>query len=168
MNRLARILAVCAFACAIVILLPILPALAQAPALSGTSIDFAPLLNQVVVPLAVAILPIVATWLAFKVKIWLGIQNNAALAGVVDSALTNALGYAQSLLAAKIPAGPIPLDVKNEIVAVAANYALGHVPDALKMLGVDQASLVQKLQARLTINTTPPAANIAVVTPPAA
>lgn len=191
MKMLRLIGAACAFACALaltavltvarfgrhaaaiagailfVILLPGLAAAADTPATTlGTTIDFGPVLHDVVLPIALAILPIVAAWVASKVNGWLGIQNNAALSGLIETAMQNGLALAQSKVPNLVPTA-IPVDVKNELIATAANYVLAHVPDALKMLGVDQGALIQKLEARLAVNTTPAEQSVAVPTSPA-
>lgn len=152
----------------VVIFLPGLAAAADAAAaVASTVIDFGPVVSQFVVPLVIALLGILGTWLLAKAKTWLNLKNNDALAGVLETAMQNGLALAQSRIPNLVPSS-IPLDVKNEIVAVAGRYVLDHVPDALKLLGVDQTALVEKLEARLSVNTTPPAASIAVPTDPAA
>ncbi len=172
MKMLRRIGVACAAACAAACALalaavPLVPALADTAAPS-TVVDFGPFLHDVVMPLAVALVGVGVTWLGARANTWLGLQSNSQLGGVIEVALQNGLAFAQSRLAVALPAGqPIPVDVKNQILATAANYALAHVPDALKMLGVDQATLLQKLEARLSLNTTPAAASIAVPTDPA-
>lgn len=135
------------------------PAFAQ----EATKIDFGPLVQQVVWPLLSAAVLAVGAWGVQKFSQWLGIKNNEALGKTVEDALRNGLAYAQS------KAGDVPLtvDVKNEIVATAANYAIKHVPDAMKKLGVGQDVLLEKLEARLSLNVTPPEKSIAVPTPPA-
>jgi hypothetical protein len=41
------------------------------------------------------------------------------------------------------------VDTKNEAIATAVNYALEHVPDALKYFGVDGEQLSKMVEARL-------------------
>lgn len=169
-----RLLAVTACALALVAVLPLLamaPALAadtpSAPALSPTQVDIAPLINQVVVPLLGALGGLLVTWLVAKVCGWLGIQANSQVAGVLETAMQNGLAFAQSQLKDKVGNGVVPIDVKNQVIATAANYVIAHTPGAMKTLGVDQASLIQKIEARLSLNTTPAAQSIAVPTDPA-
>jgi len=139
----------------------ILPAMAQ-----SSVIDFAPLVNQVIMPLAIAVLGAVGTWAVVRFKTWLGIKQTSQLATTLDTALQNGLAFAQSQLPGVVANMPLSLATKNDVLAVAANYAITHVPDTLKALGVDQAMLLQKLEARLSINTTPSEQSIAVPNAP--
>ena len=132
---------------------------------ASTKVDLGPLLANVVYPLAAAVVTLLAAWLSKRAATWLGLQNDAAIRGTLETAMQNGLAFAQGKLNAS--AGSMSIDTKNQLVAVAANYAVAHVPDALKALGVDQATLVEKLQARLSINTTPAAESVAVPTEPA-
>src|SRR5579864_2442517 len=118
--------------------LPIMPALAEAPPLA-TSVDIGPLINQVVLPTVAAIGSVLAAWIAAKVAAYLNLQNTGQLSGILEVALQNGLAFAQSALKTRLPAdGSVPIDLKNEVLATAANYALAHVPDTLKSLGVDK------------------------------
>lgn len=151
-----------------VILLPGLAAAADAAAsVSSTVIDFAPVVNAVLVPLLLALLGVLGTWVLTKLKTWLNLQNNDALSGVLETAMQNGLAFAQSKIPGLVPTA-IAFDTKSTLIATAANYVIAHAPDTMKMLGVDQAALIQKLEARLSVNTTPAAQSIAVPTDPAA
>ena len=136
------------------------PAVAQ----ETTKVDCGPLVQQVVWPLLSAALLAVGAWGVQKLSTWLGIKNNEVLQNTVESALKNGLAYAQS----KVGDVPLTVDVKNEIVATAANYTLGHIPSVLKKLGIDEKTLAEKLEARLALNTTPPEVSVAIPTPPKA
>jgi hypothetical protein len=168
MKMLRRLSVARAAACALALTTLALPALAQTTPASPTSIDFRPIVNDVVMPAVVSLLGILAAWLGMKLRTWLGLQQNSALAGTLETALQNALAFAQSKVQGVIATAPLTLDVKNQVIAEAANYALAHVPDTLKALGVDQKLLIQKLEARLSLNTTPTAESIAVPADPAA
>lgn len=169
MKMLRLLGAACAAACALALSLP---ALAQsdpvaASPIATTIIDFAPLVNSVLVPLAIGLLTVLGTWVLTKAKTWLGLQNNSEAAKTLETAMQNALAFAQSKIPNLTPA-TLTLDTKSALLATAANYVLAHTPDAMKLLGVDQAGLIQKLEARLSVNTTPAAQSVAVPTDPAA
>lgn len=133
-----------------VLLAPGLVALAQsAPAAPGTSIDFGPLLNQVVWPILGAVVTAFAGWVSLKVAGWLHLKNADQVRGYLEPALQNALAYGQ----AKVGKLPLTVDVKNEIVAVGAQFALDHVNDGLKFFGLDSPEAVGRLlSARLEAN----------------
>lgn len=157
MKKLRLIGAACVIACAVVF-----PALAE----TAGAIDFAPLVQQVVMPLVIAILGAVGTWALMKFRSWLGIKESSQLATTLDTALQNGLAYAQAQIPGVVANMPMTLTAKNEVVGLAARYALAHIPDTLKALGVDQALLRQKLEARLSINTTSAEQSIAVPNAP--
>ncbi len=131
------------------------------------TIDLAPLVHQVLLPIAVAVGGVLATWLAKKMADLLGVQRDDKLAARLEDAMQKGLAFAQSRLEKKIGQGPILLDVKHEIVAEATRYAVDQVPGTLKALNVTPEQLADKLAARLELNTTPPEKSIAVPTPPA-
>ena len=139
---------------------------AQVAADASTKVDLGPLLANVVYPLAAAVVTVLAAWVSKKLATRLGLANDAAWSGKLEVAMQNGLAFAQSKLNANV--GSLTIDTKNQLVAVAANYAIAHVPQAMKALGVDQTTLVEKLQARLEINTTPAAESVAVPTTPEA
>lgn len=139
-----------------------------AGAAQAATVDIGPLVSEIVIPAVVALLGLLATWLARKAVGWFGMQQDGRATELLEAAMKNGLAYAQAQLAGRIGTGPIAIEVRSEAVAIAANYAVTHVPDALKLLGVDRGKLVDKLTARLALNTTPPGQSIAVPTLPAA
>ena len=141
------------------------PVLAQAVAdPASTKVDFGPFLVNVVWPLAAAIVTILVGFLSKKAATYFGLQNDALYRDVLQTAMQRGLAYAQSQITAAADGGALTLDVKNQLVATATRYALDHEPEAAKALGVDQASVVQKVTALLQMNTTPPAQSVAVPT----
>lgn len=142
----------------------LLPGLAAA-ADTATSIDFSPFIAQYVLPLVFGILGLLGSWVLLQLRTKLGLTNDAWLSSRLEDAMRNGLALAQSQLQLKVAQGPIALDLKNQAVAIAAQYTLDHVPDTLKALGVDQGQLMQKVEARLAVNTTPAEQSIAVPTP---
>jgi hypothetical protein len=143
----------------------LLPGLAAAADPASTSVDVGPLLANYVLPFVGSLVALLGVWALRQIEVRLGLDKNARLSGMLETAMTNGLAFAQSQLAGKIGNGPLMVDVKNEAVAIAARYAADHVPDAIKTLGVTPDLLAQKIEARLTLNTTPSAASIAVPTP---
>jgi len=135
--------------------------------MNETAVDVAPLVHQVLFPIAVAVGGVLATWIAARLAGWLGIKREDALAQKLEEAMKNGLALAQSRLEAKIGKGPINVDVRHEIVATAARYAVDNVPGTLKALHVTPERLADKLEARLGLNTVPPEQSIAVPTPAA-
>lgn len=137
-----------------------------AHAADASTIDFAPLVNQIVVPVLVALLPVLVAWIVMRVRTWLGIKENSQLAACLETAMQNALALAQSRVPGVVAGLPMHTSVKSEVIAAAAKYAMDHVPDTLKQLGVTPEMLKEKLEARLSLNTTPAAESIAVPTEP--
>jgi hypothetical protein len=147
-----------------VILLPGLAAAADA----STSIDLAPILVQYVLPFAFSVLAMVGSLALLWLRKRLGMAADDQNAGKLEDAMRNGLAFAQSQLQATVAAGgPMNLQLKNQILSIAAKYAADHVPDAMKALSVGEDLLKQKLEARLSLNTTPPDQSMAVPTPPA-
>lgn len=145
----------------LVFILLLLPAVGFAA--DDTKVNLSPFVSNVVWPILSALVLALGAWGVQKVSARLGIQNNQALANTVEQALTNGLALAQS----RVGDVPLTIDVKNKIVARAAQYALDHVPEAMGKLGIGKDALLEKLEARLALNTTPPEKSVAVPTPPA-
>lgn len=133
----------------------------------ATTVDISPLINQVLIPFAVALGSVLAAWIAAKVAALLGIKREDALAAKLEEAMKNGLALAQARLEERIGTGPINIETKSQLVATAATYARDHVPGTLKALGVTPAALQEKLEARLELNTVPPEQSVAVPTPAA-
>lgn len=145
----------------LVFILLLLPAVGFAA--DDTKVNLSPFIANVVWPLLSALVLALGAWGVQKISARLGIQNNQALANTVEQALTNGLALAQS----KVGDVALTVDVKNKIVARAAQYALDHVPEAMDKLGIGKEALLEKLEARLALNTTPPEKSVAIPTPPA-
>jgi hypothetical protein len=144
----------------------LLPGLAAAADSSSTITDIAPLLNQIVFPAVISLLGILGGYVLLWVKKRMGMAADDQNAGKLEDAMKFGLAFAQSQLQAQA-SGPLNIDLKSPILTVAAKYAMDHAPDAMKALGVGEDLLRQKLEARLSLNTTPPEKSVAVPTPPA-
>lgn len=133
----------------LVIILLLLPAAARAESVQQFTIDFAPLFNAVIWPALSAIAVAIAGVIASRIQKRFGIEVDKR---AIETAMQNGLQLAQSKLSSSNISS---VNVQNRIVADAANYAITHVPDALKNLGVDvstaagKANLQEKLEARL-------------------
>jgi hypothetical protein len=114
-------------------------------------IDLRPLVDQVLWPALGIVATALATWLAKRTADWLKISDDARVRDYLDQALQNAISYARS------QSGGVPLTVgvRNEMVAKAANYAAGRVPDALKRFGIDDDALRRMLAARIAAQEQP-------------
>jgi hypothetical protein len=132
---------------------------------SATSFDVSPFVTQYVLPFVFSLLGLLGLWLLNLLKTRLGLANDAQLSGTLEQAMTNGLAFAQSRLQAKIGAGPLPVDVKSEAVKLAAQYAIDHVPGTMKSLGITPELVAEKIEARLSLNTTPSTQSIAIPTP---
>jgi hypothetical protein len=131
---------------------------------ASTKIDFGPFIVNVVFPFAAAIVTVLVGWLSKRAATYFGLQNDALYRDALQGAMQHGLAYAQSRVVGAADAGSLTLDVKNQLIRTATQYALEHEPEAAKALGVDQASIVEKVTALLAINTTPPAQSAAVPT----
>jgi hypothetical protein len=101
---------------------------------------------QLMLPVVVAISGVAATYLARR----LHLSNEAELRNALQVAATNGAAYAVSQVGALGAAGKLTVDVKGKAIAVAAQYVLGHVPDAAQKLGADQAAIERLVEAKLT------------------
>jgi hypothetical protein len=115
----------------------------------GFVIDFGPLFTLVVWPTLSVVFLALAGVIAARIQKKFGIEVDKK---TIETAVQAGLQLAQS----KVASSNInSVTVQNGIVAAAANYAIAHVPDALKNIGVDvstdagKASLQQKIEARL-------------------
>lgn len=120
------------------------------------TIDLSPLIDQVVIPTLSAVLIGLATWVArwaiafFKVKI------TAQQGATVDAALANGINLAVHQLQVPLDANS-SVEVKNQAVAIAANYAIPKIAAETKALGITPDSIAQRIEARLP-TVAPPAA----------
>lgn len=122
------------------------PALAETT-ITVPTIDLTPI-KGLVLEAFVGVLMALATWISWKVKTVLKLKEDSEIRVYLDKALENGAHYAIQLLRDKTaPYGQIKVD--NQLVAIAANYALSNVPAALKHFGVDNASLAKLVEARL-------------------
>lgn len=87
-------------------------------------------------------------WIAARLAGLLGLKINALQRAVIDHGLDRAIGYAIAKLGDRAQGG-IPVKVKSEAIAVAAEYAVNAIPGALKHFGKSRDDLAQMLESRL-------------------
>ncbi|MGB3809170.1 MAG: hypothetical protein WA943_03680 [Parvibaculum sp.] len=110
-------------------------------------IDFAvlqPLVNELLLGLLTAL----ASLAVAKACQFLKAKRDGELGLILDKALGMGIAFAMSRLDA-LEAGRLKVEVKSELAAEAANYALAQVPQAVKALGLDGVSLTRMIEARL-------------------
>jgi hypothetical protein len=112
-------------------------------------IDFGPLFTLVIWPALSVVALALAGVIAAGIKKKWGVEVDKK---TIETAMQAGLQLAQSKVAS---ADITSLTVQSKIIADTANYAIAHVPDALKNMGVDvttdagKASLQEKIEARL-------------------
>ncbi|MCV0426192.1 MAG: hypothetical protein K5905_12015 [Roseibium sp.] len=141
-------LAAGALACLTMALFASAPAVA-APAID-TLIDLSPVLD-LVMPLVVPVVVGIGGFVLTKVMRLIGLELDAKHRMAVDQALERAIGYGASKVGERFDINP-QIDVKNELVAIAAQYAMEHIPGALKHFGITQDKLVVMIEARLNVD----------------
>lgn len=122
---------------------------ASAETAAGFVIDFGPLFNLVIWPALGVVFLAVAGVIAKRVEAKWGLKVDKE---TIETAVQAGLQLAQAKVAS---ANITSVAVQSEIIANAANYAIAHVPDTLKRVGVDvstaagKAALQEKIEARL-------------------
>ena len=119
------------------------------------TVDLAPLVNEVVLPLVTAVLSPLVPWLAYKAIQVLHLQLTKAQAATLEVAMQNGINYALGKVQAFTNAHG-QVQMKDQVVAQAAAYVLPKVPDTLKALGVTPEGLKQRIEARLPPVPVPP------------
>tara|TARA_R110000868_G_scaffold40543_4_gene139800 strand:- start:9794 stop:10180 length:387 start_codon:yes stop_codon:yes gene_type:complete len=97
-----------------------------------------------------AVLTALASFAVAKLCQWLKAKRDGELGAILDKALGMGIAFAMSRLT-DWTAGRMSVDVKSELAADAANYALAHVPEAVKALGLDGEHLTRMIEARLQV-----------------
>lgn len=113
------------------------------------AIDFSTV-QPLVSEMTLAMLTALASYAVAKLCALLNAKRDGELGQILDKALAMGISFAMSRLDA-VEKGHLTLDVKNELVADAANYTLVHVPGAVKALGLDGDHLRRMIEARLHV-----------------
>lgn len=111
-------------------------------------IDFTPILSQLLQLLGLLLVG-AATWAAKKACDYFGLKQDDSARALIATAVQNGVKYAEGKLSTEVSKLDPQVTVSSPIVAEAANYVIGHVPDALTRLGVTQQQLSEKILAQL-------------------
>ncbi|MBO6507413.1 MAG: inadl protein [Roseibium sp.] len=120
-----------------------------------TTVDFSSLVEPAVNGVF-AVIGTVVLWLGKKAlnafELRTGLELDQQYAERLDRALMRAVDYGKSkaLQVAKEHASEV--DVRNELLATAASYALNSVPDALEHFNIDRERLIDMLEARIGVD----------------
>ena len=105
-----------------------------------------PLVNELVL----AALTALASFVVARACALLKAKRDGELGQILDKTLGMGIAFAMSKIKAVEDANST-IAVKNEVVAEAANYAVLHVPQTVKALGLDGEHLTRMIEARLGI-----------------
>jgi hypothetical protein len=144
-RRAPVVLKLCAFMIMLVIASTPL-AWAQTTA-AATTVDLSPVVQWLLGLLSLggtALAGMATTWLYAK----LGISKDSAAAAAIQAAEQKAGAIAYSFIASQ-GAKITNVSVKNQAIAVGANFMMTEIPAALARMGVSQASVLQRSEAEL-------------------
>lgn len=116
-----------------------------------TAVDFGPAATAIIewlAPMIAALVVAFGSWVASKLASLLGLKITAMQRATIDHGLDRGIGYAISRLSDRA-AGGIPVKFKNEAVAMAADYAMRAIPDALKYFRKGRSELDDMIESRL-------------------
>jgi hypothetical protein len=124
-------------------------ALAAEVTVTVPSIDFGPLLTDIILPFAGTLVVGLAGFAlrAFMKKV--GMEADNEIRAYLDTALNSAATYGLNRAAEAIKGDWTKVQIQNAAVAEGANYALARVPDALGYFKVDPKTLANMIVARL-------------------
>lgn len=114
-------------------------------------LDFGPTvvaLIQFLAPIVGAVLLAIALWVLKRLGTFLGLKIDDRRRAALEQVMDRAVSYATSRLE-DMAAGGIPIDMKNNAIAIVTDYALQHGPDAIKHFGKTGEELRQMAEARL-------------------
>lgn len=119
-----------------------------------TVVDFSPLLPGLIEGVLLALAGALV-WLGRRGLQLLEDKTNIQLDEQMKKRVDDAIFYAVDFARARVPEAsswPVQVDVRNAMVATAANYALAAVPAALEYFGVTRERLEDMIEARLAID----------------
>ncbi|KAB7741595.1 hypothetical protein F2P47_04110 [Parvibaculum sedimenti] len=105
-----------------------------------------PLVNELVLAALTALASVVVARACALLKA----KRDGELGQILDKTLGMGIAFAMSKLKAMEDANST-LAVRSEVVAEAANYAVLHVPQTVKALGLDGEHLARMIEARLGV-----------------
>ncbi len=116
-----------------------------------TAINLVPILD-IVIQLFGAVLMAVGTWAVTMLSQKLKLSSDSEVRAYLQDTLQRAVSF--GVEKARTQAKDIgTVEVRNEVVADAANYVIGKTPDALKRLGISEDSIQDLVRARLPVVT---------------
>ena len=107
------------------------------------TLDLAPLINGVIVPLFVPVVLAAAGWAVSRIAKVAHFTLQDGQRRLVDTAIANGVAYVEKTLPAHET-----LSVDDKVAAV-ANYVVPKIPGALKSLGITGDHLAELVTARL-------------------
>jgi len=120
----------------------------------STVVNLAPVVDQVVLPLIMTVLTGLVSyfvpWLINAATTYFKIKVSAQQGLVIENAMQNGINLAIHKLGVTLDANA-SVDVKNQAVAVALDYALPKVRAEMASIGMDPATLAQRILARLPV-----------------
>jgi hypothetical protein len=110
-----------------------------------STIDLAPVVDNIVIPLLAPIVMVIAGWAAAKLATFLGLKNDdkrrLVLTHVADQAAQAAINLAQEQ--------PLKFQTRNAQVAKAVDFINTNAPGAVKALGLTPEAVENLVHARL-------------------
>lgn len=147
------------FAAAVALLL--LPFAAHAAEVAGTTVDFTPLVRDVLLPIVGAALSVLATWAIGRGLKLIGLENDRRIRDFLTGLAERGIAYGKS----KVGGVPLSFEVKNDIVRYGAEYLTKQGPGALKHFGLDDEAIRRFLEAKLHLEENPPPVPATAVVP---
>lgn len=130
------------------------PALAADGSVGSYSIDLSPLVDTAIAAVAAGLLYLgkrvsaaLISWLETKTSLDIDESSRA----LINHALERGIALGTARVSAQVGAGSEGphVEMRSQIAAHAAEYAIAHVGDALKWFGKDRDAVVQMAEARL-------------------
>lgn len=143
-----------------VMLLPALALAAEAP--PPTAVDFTPIVDYFVYA-ALSAATVGVAWLVRLVSKWAGVRVDDAMAERIRTGIANGLRAGYEKHKGTLLGSRIAPEIRRQIIADAARYAIRHFPDATRHFGVEKpeqladlaAALLPKIEAERTSMLTP-------------
>lgn len=114
-----------------------------------TTIDFAPLLAEYVLPAVAAFISALLMWLARKAAQFFDIKMDDSRSAIVHGVIDRGIALGQKRVAI-LASDHLKVDVRNAVAAQAAQYAIDRAPDALKRFGLNKEGLEDMIEAKMS------------------
>lgn len=126
----------------------LLPGLALAADAAPAGLDLRPLIDTVA-QLLIAGVSAVGIWVARLAAAKLRIQADSEAAAALERAIVNGINLGGHKVADLVTAKLPPLLIQNQMVADAASYVVGTMPDTIKRFGLTPEKVQDLVRARL-------------------